>query len=284
MKLLTDPAAMSRLSGTWRSTGKRIGFVPTMGYLHEGHLTLVRKARELADRSVVSIFVNPTQFGPNEDLDRYPRNLERDRKLLEQEGVDVLFHPAAQAMYPDGFQTFIRVGELSQGLCGADRPGHFDGVCTVVGKLFHIVDPHCAVFGAKDYQQLAVIRQMTSDLNMEVEVVAHPIVREEDGLAMSSRNVNLRAEERSAALSLSRAIALAQEHFRNGEKKAEKLQQMVEEYILSHAGTAVDYVALVDPDGLQPVSQVRGDSMLLLAVKINNRVRLIDNAQIGAIG
>jgi pantoate--beta-alanine ligase len=255
-----------------------------MGYLHEGHLALVRKARELADRSVVSIFVNPTQFGPNEDLDRYPRNLERDRKLLEQEGVDVLFHPAAQAMYPDGFQTFIRVGELSQGLCGADRPGHFDGVCTVVGKLFHIVDPHCAVFGAKDYQQLAVIRQMTSDLNMEVEVVAHPIVREEDGLAMSSRNVNLRPEERSAALSLSRAIALAQEHFRNGEKKAEKLQQMVEEYILSHAGTAVDYVALVDPDGLQPVSQVRGDSMLLLAVKLNNRVRLIDNAQIGAIG
>ncbi|WP_339132656.1 MAG: pantoate--beta-alanine ligase [Candidatus Electrothrix sp. GW3-4] len=278
MKILRSPQEMTAWSKEQVVAGRAIGFVPTMGFFHEGHLALMRRAGELADQVVVSLFVNPIQFGPKEDLTAYPRDFEQDQALAESVGVDVIFAPEPEDMYPAGFSSTVTVGEeLTRQLCGASRPGHFVGVATVVTKLFNIVRPDLAVFGEKDFQQLAVIRRMTEDLNLGVEIIGHPIIREQDGLAMSSRNTYLRAEEREAALSLSRALARARKMVAEGELHTERLRAVLEEFILSFAGTVVDYISFVDQFTLQPVAEVDKDTVLALAVKINGKVRLIDN-------
>ncbi|MCI5159019.1 MAG: pantoate--beta-alanine ligase [Candidatus Electrothrix sp. AUS1_2] len=278
MKIIRSPEDMTAWSKERAVASKTIGFVPTMGFFHEGHLALMRQAGKLADQVVVSLFVNPTQFGPKEDLAAYPRDFERDRALAESVGADVLFAPEAEGMYPTGFNTTVTVGtELTDRLCGASRPGHFAGVATVVSKLFNIVRPDLAVFGEKDFQQLAVIRRMTEDLNLGVEIIGHPIVREQDGLAMSSRNTYLQAEEREAALSLSRALTMARQMAAEGQRDAAQLTVELEKFILSFPGTTVDYISFIDQFTLRPVAEVNKDTVLALAVKINGRVRLIDN-------
>jgi pantoate--beta-alanine ligase len=246
-----------------------------MGFFHEGHLRLMRKAREKAERTVVSLFVNPIQFGANEDLGRYPRDFARDCQLAEGEGVDVLFAPEAQAMYPPEASTRVIVSGLTDGLCGASRPGHFAGVTTVVAKLFHIIKPHCAVFGRKDFQQLAVVERMVADLNWDVEIIGHPIVREPDGLAMSSRNTYLSAPERQAALCLFRAIGHARRRVRTGLVEAKVLLLEVEELLLQEAVT-IEYVNLVDQATLQPQTMLRKGAVLAMAIKVG-ATRLIDN-------
>ena len=275
-KVVRDKQAMRRMSRKWRMQGLKVGFVPTMGYLHEGHMALVRKARGLCDRLVVSIFVNPTQFGPSEDLDRYPRDLNRDLDLCASEGVDAVYHPSAEEMYPDGYQTYVQVEELSKPLCGASRPTHFRGVATVCTKLFNVVEPDLAVFGEKDFQQLQVIRRMVKDLDMAVEIVGHPIVREHDGLAMSSRNVYLSKEERSQALCLSKALAAAADLFESGERDAGKLVGAAKEEIAAAPLARIDYVELRDAETLELVSQVERPAVLALAVFFG-KTRLIDN-------
>jgi pantoate--beta-alanine ligase len=258
--------------------GLRLALVPTMGFFHEGHLSLMRKAAKQADQVVVSLFVNPTQFGPQEDLATYPRNFERDQALAAQEGVAVLFAPEAAAMYPQGFMTHVNVGEaLTSPLCGASRPGHFAGVATVVCKLFSIVHPQVAVFGEKDMQQVAVIRRMTADLDLGVEIIAHPTIREPDGLAMSSRNSYLRPEERVSALSLSQALALARTLVAQGQTRSPDLLARLRDFILSFPYTSVDYLSVVHRHSLQDMAEVNEESMLALAVQIGGRVRLIDN-------
>ncbi len=278
MKIIRHPAAMTAWTKEQAKAGRSIALVPTMGFFHEGHLSLMRTAARYADAVVVSLFVNPTQFGPQEDLAAYPRNFERDRAMAESAGVQVLFAPEAAEMYPTGFCTTVTVGaELTGQLCGAARPGHFAGVATVVCKLFSIVRPDLAVFGEKDFQQLAVIRRMTIDLNLGVEIVAHPIVREADGLAMSSRNTYLAPSQREAALSLSRAIALARKMAAKGERSAERLTAVLRDFIHSFPETAVDYISFVHQDTLQHVAEIDAQTVLALAVKIGGKVRLIDN-------
>lgn len=279
MKVITTPQEMQALALTWRGEGLKTGLVATMGWFHEGHLSLMRKAREMADRVVVSLFVNPMQFGPTEDLDNYPHDLERDRRLAEGEGVDVLYTPNTAVMYPDEFKTTVHVSGLTTGLCGASRPGHFDGVTTVVAKLFNQTLPHMAVFGEKDFQQLAVIRQLVKDLDFPIEIIGHPIVREQSGLAMSSRNTYLQQDEMNAAHSLSKAIAHAGKLVK--EKKnlsPEQIKKEVAEIILSHPQSTIDYVDIVDRFSLKPCEQINSESVLVLAVKINQRIRLIDNS------
>jgi len=265
-----------------RKEGKSIGFVPTMGYLHEGHLSLVRKAKEENDAVVVSIFVNPTQFAPGEDFERYPRDLERDKKLLVEEGVDILFLPTVEEMYPRGFSTYVEVtGLLTNTLCGAKRPGHFRGVTTVVSKLFNIVMPDRAYFGKKDYQQLKVIERMVKDLNFPIEIVGCPIIREGDGLAMSSRNVYLSPEERKAATVLYRSLLFAKKYFDSGRKDANLLKRKLEELINSEPLVKkIDYVEIVDGETLEPVKQLYPGVLIALAVFIG-KARLIDNWVIG---
>ena len=279
IRLLREIKEMKTWAERVRREGATIGFVPTMGYFHEGHLALMRRARELADKVVVSIFVNPIQFGPKEDFAAYPRDLERDAKLAEEVGVDLLFVPEAEEMYPSGYQTFVEVTELSKPLCGAKRPGHFRGVATVVLKLFNIVRPQLAVFGLKDYQQYLVIRQMVKDLNLDVEIVGHPIVREEDGLAMSSRNTYLSPEERKSATCLYQALVLAERRVREGEREAQRLKDELSRFILSHPHTRIDYIEFCDPETLAPVERLEGETLLALAVFVG-RARLIDNALI----
>lgn len=257
------------LPGTW-------GFVPTMGYLHEGHLSLVRRARAENDRVAVSIFVNPTQFGPHEDYNRYPRDLERDLRLLEPLGVDLVFAPSVEEMYPPGFQTWVIVEEVSRPLEGAARPGHFRGVATVVTKLFNIIQPDRAYFGQKDAQQAVVIRQMVRDLNIPVEIVVCPTVREPDGLAMSSRNTYLSPEERQAATVLFRALQAAKAHYEKGERDAERLREVMREVIRAEPLARLDYVSVAHPETLQELSYVEGPALLSLAVYIG-KTRLIDN-------
>jgi pantoate--beta-alanine ligase len=240
----------------------------------------MRSAKGRSDRVIVTLFVNPIQFGPNEDLESYPRDFARDRSLAENEGADILFCPEAAEMYSNNFQTKVSVGLLSQGLCGADRPGHFDGVSTVVTKLFNITKPHIAVFGQKDYQQLAVIRQLVSDLSFDIEIVGHPIVREKDGLAMSSRNKYLDAEERTVATCLYSAIVEAQAMFRQheGTLRAERIEIMARKKIESHPQCSVEYVRVIHAHTLQHVTTTDKESVLVLAMKVNRKVRLIDNA------
>ncbi|NPV74211.1 MAG: pantoate--beta-alanine ligase [Pelotomaculum sp.] len=265
-----------------RSKGRSIGFVPTMGYLHEGHLELMRRAKERCDTVVISIFVNPTQFGPNEDYDRYPRDLERDARLAGQVGVDAIFNPSVEEMYPAGYCTYVDVERLTGKLCGLSRPGHFRGVCTVVTKLFNIVKPDYAFFGQKDAQQALVIKRMAADLNMDLEVITVPTVREADGLAMSSRNVYLDPEQRRAALVLSRSLEKAGEAFRAGERDASKLRQMVLDMIKAEPLANIDYVEIYSYPELEPLDQINGPALLALAVKIG-QTRLIDNAILGQL-
>ncbi len=274
MRTITD---MQKLAADWQTQGLKIGLVPTMGFFHEGHLALMRYARPRCDRLVVSLFVNPIQFGPKEDFREYPRDLERDAALAEKEGVDVLFTPTAEDMYPAGFQTYVEVTELSQPLCGARRPGHFRGVATVVLKLFNIVQPHLAVFGLKDYQQYLVIRQMVRDLNLPIEIVGHPIVREKDGLAMSSRNVYLTPEERQVATCLYKALQQAQKRVSEGQRDASALAKELQDFITQHPFTRIDYIEFRHPETLAPVEEITGPTLLALAVFVG-KARLIDNA------
>jgi len=276
MQIIEQIADMRAWSEGERRQSRRIVFVPTMGSLHEGHLCLVRDAKTRGERVVVSIFVNPMQFGPSEDFAKYPRDLQRDRALLESLGADVLFHPTVAEIYPDGYQTHIEVQNLSLPLCGAVRPGHFRGVATVVAKLFNIVQPHVAVFGEKDFQQLQVVRRLVRDLSMDVEIVGHPIVREADGLAMSSRNAYLTPEERRAAVCLSRALCRAEKLARRGETCAAPLLRVVAAELAREPLAQVEYAKLCDADSLQEIDRVQGTAVLALAVRFG-RARLIDN-------
>ena len=250
MNRIAELLIMQRWADTQRLAGRTIALVPTMGFFHSGHLNLMGHAREMADTVVVSLFVNPLQFGAGEDFEKYPRDLERDRKLAEQEGVDVLFTPRYEALYPEGFQTYVNVERVTQGLCGASRPGHFQGVATVVCKLFHIVKPNKALFGLKDYQQVVTIKQMVRDLDMDLEVIGLPTVREADGLAMSSRNVYLSPEERRSALSLSQSLSAAQKSCRDGAREADTVLAEVTRILTSHPGNRIDYVKIVHPETL----------------------------------
>lgn len=280
MNLVRTRDELSRIITSWRAEGKTIGLVPTMGWFHQGHLSLMALARRKADKVVVSLFINPIQFAQGEDLSTYPHDLSRDMKLAESEGVDLLFAPAAEDMYPADFQTSISVKKLTRGLCGASRPGHFDGVATVVAKLFNMVQPHLVIFGEKDYQQLAVIRQMVRDLNFNLEIFGHPIVREADGLAMSSRNSYLNDEERRNSLCLYTSILHARELVANSSSKlsVRQLTDEVAQIITTTPGCTVDYIEVVDKDSLLSLEFAEKNSLLALAVKINNRVRLIDNS------
>jgi pantoate--beta-alanine ligase len=253
-----------------------VGFVPTMGYLHEGHLSLIRRAREECKSVIVSIFVNPTQFGPNEDLSKYPRDLQRDLNLIAPLGVDVVWTPTAEVMYPPGYQTWVEVEALTKPLEGAMRPGHFRGVTTVVAKLFNGVQPHKAYFGQKDAQQAAVIRQMTRDLNFPIEIIVCPTVREPDGLAMSSRNTYLNPEERRAATVLFRALTAAQRAYQQGERNAETLRRILYETLATEPLANVQYVSCADYDTLEELDTVKGKALLSMAVFIG-KTRLIDN-------
>jgi len=253
-----------------------VGFVPTMGYLHEGHLALVRHARAENSSVLVSIFANPTQFGPQEDFDKYPRNPKRDLAMLEKEGVDIVFMPSVAEMYPPQFDSWVEVGKVTERLEGATRPGHFRGVTTVVAKLLNIVQPDKAYFGQKDAQQLVVIKKMVADLDMNVEIIAVPTVREPDGLAMSSRNIYLNAEERKAALVLYQALTLAQKLWSQGERDAQAIHQQMTAIIQKQPLAEIDYISIADAETLDELDTVKTPALVSLAVKIG-RTRLIDN-------
>ncbi len=280
MKIIETIEEMKKFSEEMREKKKTIGFVPTMGYLHEGHLSLVRRARDENDVVVVSIFVNPTQFGPNEDYERYPRDFERDRKLLEEENVDCIFHPSVEEMYPPDFSTYVEETKLSKHLCGRSRPGHFLGVCTVVTKLFNIVKPHRAYFGQKDAQQFRVLRRMVRDLNMDVEMIECPIVREPDGLAMSSRNVYLSPEERQQALSLYQSLKIAENLYLNGERDAKKIKEEMIKHLSRFDKVKIDYVEIVDEETLEPIERIDRKVIVAVAAWVGN-ARLIDNTILG---
>lgn len=262
-----------------RTTGKTVVLVPTMGYLHRGHLSLITEAKKHGGEVVVSIFVNPTQFGPGEDLEAYPRNFDRDRILCEKSGAAVLFAPDPETVYGPGFQTYVTLEKLPQHLCGLSRPFHFRGVATVVTKLFHIVKPHVAVFGKKDYQQLLVIRRLVRDLNFDIEIIGAPIVRESDGLAMSSRNTYLDPDDRRQALCLSRSLDHAQQRIQEGETDPEQIRREALDQITAQPNAVVDYVAICDPHTLEPVtSPDRLDKPVLMALAVKfGKTRLIDN-------
>jgi len=276
MEIIHSPAAMQRLALDVKRSGKTIGFVPTMGFLHEGHLSLMRLARAQSDVLVVSIFVNPAQFGPNEDLEAYPRDFARDESLCEKEGTDILFYPESRSMYADDASIWVVEESLSAGLCGASRPGHFKGVCTVVAKLFNLVQPDVAVFGEKDAQQLRIIERMVRDLNIPVRILRGPIVREPDGLAMSSRNKYLSPEERVHALCLRRSLDLVSEKAAAGERNVDVLRELIENTIASTNGAEIDYIEFVDDESLRPVSTLHAETLVALAVRIG-QTRLIDN-------
>ncbi len=278
MKIIASIHDMQQTALALKRQGKRIAFVPTMGFLHEGHASLLREGRKRADVLVLSIFVNPIQFGPTEDLDRYPRNLEGDCAIAEACGADIVFTPTAAEMYPAGFQTSVRVKDLALPLCGASRPGHFDGVATVVTKLFNIVQPDVALFGTKDFQQLAIIRRMAADLCQLAEIVGMPIVREADGLAMSSRNAYLSPAERRSALCLFRAIQLVRERYAGGERDAATLLRAAHELISAEPVAAIDYLDLRSSLTLEEVKTAGDDTLMALAVRIGT-TRLIDNIE-----
>jgi len=267
---------MQQTSRQIRSSGKTIAFVPTMGFLHDGHLELLKQGKQRADVLMLSIFVNPTQFGPTEDYSKYPRDMDGDLKKAEGAGTDIVFTPPVSEMYPDGSQTTVKVKNLPDHLCGLSRPGHFDGVATVVTKLFNIVMPHVTLFGQKDFQQLAVIRRMAADLNMDLEIIGIPTVREPDGLAMSSRNKYLNPEERKSALCLKRSIDLAIKMMENGERNAGKMKASIRDLISGYPFTDIDYVSICDPLTLDDIETVKEKALLALAVRVG-KTRLIDN-------
>jgi pantoate--beta-alanine ligase len=271
----TIPEARAACHDT-RANCKHLGLVPTMGALHEGHLSLVRAAKARCDAVAVSIFVNPTQFGPTEDLSKYPRQFDQDRQLLEKEGVDILFAPSVEEIYPDGQVTWVLVEGLSEKLDGRSRPGHFRGVTTIVAKLFHILQPDAAFFGQKDAAQLAVIRRMVQDLNFPIEIVACPILRESDGLAMSSRNAYLNREERGRALVLQRSLQQVQQKFQAGERAAAKLTSAAKEVLAREPQVVLDYFEIVDPNTLDPVERISQETLVAVAAYVGS-TRLIDN-------
>ncbi|AMM41346.1 pantoate--beta-alanine ligase [Candidatus Desulfofervidus auxilii] len=280
MEMVKEIEKMAALSQKWHQAGKIIAFVPTMGYFHQGHLSLMGEGKKQGDVLVVSLFVNPIQFGPKEDLAAYPRNLQRDASLAEKEGTDVLFVPEEKEMYPEGYQTYVKVTQLTKYLCGVSRPGHFKGVTTVVAKLFNIIRPHIAIFGLKDYQQYIVIKRMVRDLNYPIKIIGCPIVRETDGLAMSSRNVYLTSEQRPSALSLYKSLNIAQEMVNKGERKAKNIIKAVSTFIQKHPYTKIDYVKLCHPETLEDLEEIKERALLALAVKVG-KARLIDNTILG---
>lgn len=280
MEVFEGAEEIQRRCEELRLAGKILALVPTMGFFHEGHLELMRVAKKNADVSMISIFVNPTQFGPSEDFEAYPRDMEGDLAKARGVGVDIAFTPGVKEMYPEGFQTTVSVGSLTQHLCGLARPGHFSGVTTVVAKLFNIMKPHIAIFGQKDYQQLAVIARMVTDLNMDIRIVGMATVREPDGLAMSSRNSYLSAAERVSGLSLKKSMDLASAMYDKGERDAAVIKKAIEELILSHPYTQIDYVNLSNPVTLEDVETLSGETLLALAVKVG-KTRLIDNCVLG---
>ena len=281
MRLCKTIEEIRSLINAVRAEGKTVGLVPTMGYLHQGHLSLVQEARRRCEVLVVSIFVNPTQFGPHEDYQTYPRDLQRDAGLLAGAGVDAVFAPEAAEMYPAGFSSYVDVCGVSQCLCGASRPGHFRGVATVVSKLFNIVRPDMAFFGQKDFQQVLVIKRMVEDLNMSVQIIDVPIVREEDGLALSSRNVYLSPEERSAALVLHRSLNLALDLVRSGERDTNRLKERIIKEITSEPLADIDYVEIRSLPHLSGLAELSGRALLALAVRFG-KTRLIDNVVLEA--
>lgn len=276
MQIITDPLEMQGLSSAWRQHHQRIVLVPTMGYFHDGHISLMEYGRRAGDYLVVSLFVNPTQFGPHEDLERYPRDLDRDCELAAKAGVDVIFAPTAAQMYPNGYQTYVEVTEVTKGLCGTFRPGHFRGVTTVVLKLFNIVQPHVALFGEKDYQQLVTIQRMVTDLNLPVQVVGCPLVREADGLALSSRNVYLTPEERQTALKLSRALFRARDLAAQGVRSREEIFLSIRPLLADDPLLSLEYLALIDPQTLTEVTTIARQARLAVAAWVG-QTRLIDN-------
>ena len=276
MKVVKTIAEVREQVKAWKAEGLRVGLVPTMGFLHEGHQSLIIKAVEENDRVVVSDFVNPTQFGPKEDLASYPRDIERDAKLCEEAGADLIFHPEPAEMYAPDYCTFVDMDGLTKGLCGKTRPTHFRGVCSVVAKLFNIVAPDSAYFGQKDAQQLAVIRRMVRDLNFDIRIVACPIIREEDGLAKSSRNTYLNTEERAAAVVLSRALNQGKALIESGEQSAAKVKDVIMEELCKEPLARVDYVEVVDADSIEPIKELKGNVLVAIAVYIG-KTRLIDN-------
>lgn len=276
MQIIETVAGVKEQVAAWKAAGLTIGLVPTMGSLHEGHESLMEAARAACDKVVVSVFVNPLQFGPDEDYDAYPRDIARDGAICEAHGVDVVFHPTPEEMYGPAFSTYVVMETLTDALCGASRPGHFRGVCTVVTKLFNIVQPDCAFFGQKDAQQLAIIKRMVADLNMNLQVVGCPIVREEDGLAKSSRNAYLSAAERQAALVLSRAVRAGEAAVRAGERDAAAVKRQMSAIIEAEPLARIDYVEVVDGATMQPVDTLGRSVLAALAVYIGS-TRLIDN-------
>lgn len=260
----------------WKAQGLSVGFVPTMGYLHEGHESLIKKAVKDNDRVVVSIFVNPMQFGPTEDLDKYPRDLERDSKLCENAGANLIFHPEKEEMYFEDFSSYVDINGLSDELCGKSRPIHFRGVCTVVTKLFNIVNPDRAYFGEKDAQQLAIIRRFVRDLNIDIEIIGCPIIREEDGLAKSSRNTYLSKEERQAALILSQSLNLAKDAINSGEGNSSVVIDIISNSIKKEPLAKIDYIEVVDSLSMKPVKTIEKSVLVAIAVYIG-KTRLIDN-------
>ena len=276
MDIVCDSSSLRDQVRSWRRTGKTVGFVPTMGALHAGHLALVHRARELTDRVVASVFVNPTQFGPEEDFDSYPRDWEGDAERLAGAGCDMLFLPEVETIYPLGHSTFVEVEGVSAGLEGDERPGHFRGVATVVTQLFNLVQPDLAVFGEKDAQQLALVKKLVQDLHLPVEVVGHPTVREPDGLAMSSRNAYLTGEERRSGAVLFRALAKAREAVERGERSADEIRRLLRQTLESEASLQVDYADVVDAESFQPVEILRGRVVVPIAGRLGE-TRLLDN-------
>jgi pantoate--beta-alanine ligase len=279
MEIIDTVARMQKRSEEIRLAGERIAFVPTMGFLHDGHLRLMAEGRRLGDVLVISIFVNPTQFGPAEDYQEYPRDMEGDITKAREAGVDIIFAPSVEEMYPVESQTKVVVQRLTEHLCGLSRIGHFEGVATVVGKLFNITKPHFAIFGQKDYQQLLVIRRMVKDLNMDIEVIGVPTVREPDGLAMSSRNRYLNPEERESALCLKKSIDMASALTKEGERNANRIKSAIQGLILSYPFTNIEYISICDSLTFEDMDTVEGECLLALAVKVG-KTRLIDNCLI----
>ena len=276
MKTIRTIKEMTAVVKVLKSREKTVGLVPTMGYLHEGHLSLVRGSLEKVDVTVVSVFVNPTQFGPSEDFRKYPRDMSHDTEILENLGVDYLFCPDNEEIYPSTYQTFVEIHDLQDKLCGKSRPGHFRGVCTVVLKLFHIVQPDLAFFGQKDAQQVIILKKMVQDLNCNVKISALSIVREDDGLALSSRNVYLNPEQRQAALCLYKSLQEARQMIDSGERRTAPILQRMKEIILAEPETRIDYLAIVHTASLEPLDDILNDCLIALAVFVG-KVRLIDN-------
>ena len=276
MIILHTPEEMRKQISVWKRKGESIGLVPTMGFLHNGHGSLIKRSVSENDHTVVSIFVNPTQFGPNEDFENYPRDIKKDVAFCESFGVDVIFNPEPEVMYPQPFFTSVSVARLSEGLCGKQRPVHFGGVCLILSKLFHIAMPDRAYFGQKDAQQAVIVKRMVRDLNFPSEVVICPIVREADGLALSSRNIYLTTEERKNALVLNRALNHAQELIKQGERSSEIIRKRMETEINSVKNDGIDYIEITDTEQLQPISKIEGEVLIALAVRFG-KARLIDN-------